>query len=210
MSEINQVTISGNLTKDVEVKQSKSGVSYARFRIANNHWDKEKNESTASFLNVVAFGKNTKLLQVKGKKGQQILVTGRLDSQIWEDNKGIKRETVTITAFDIELIEKVKLNQNADDRQKTGLQVENEPKNEVVMDPKGDKYLAAVNAGIKLIDLTNNSGSQPSQQSTVQQQSLIQPEDSQSSSATNDAAAEDPFENQDSLDVDIDESDIPF
>lgn len=200
MSEINQVTISGNLTKDVEVKQSKSGVSYARFRIANNHWDKEKNESTASFLNVVAFGKNTKLLQVKGKKGQQILVTGRLDSQIWEDNNGVKRETVTITAFAIELIEKVKLTPNVpddspnvpDDRQKTGLQVEKQPA------PK------------TMQPVSNQTNLQPSPQSTTPQQASTQSEDGQSETITGDAVAEDPFENQDSLDVDIDESDIPF
>lgn len=193
MSEINQVTISGNLTKDVEVKQSKSGVSYARFRIANNHWDKEKNESTASFLNVVAFGKNTKLLQVKGKKGQQILVTGRLDSQIWEDNNGVKRETVTITAFAIELIEKVKLTPNVpDDRQKTGLQVEKQPA------PK------------TMQPVSNQTNLQPSPQSTTPRQASTQSEDGQSETITGDAVAEDPFENQDSLDVDIDESDIPF
>lgn len=181
--ELDQVIVKGFITKDVEVKTSKSGNAYARFRIGCNHWDRDKQQSEASFFNVIAFGKNTDLLRAKGKKGQEIIVTGKLVSQTWKDVNGNTRETVSIKAFGIELIEKFKAVQEApDDRQKTGLEVQKEP---VSAAPISDK---------------------------PQHEQVTQSE--QSNGMTNISAAnqamEDPFANQDSLDIDLDESDIPF
>ena len=64
----------GNATKDAEKKVSKDGVSYLTFRIAAS-----KADDSATFYNVLVFGKYGDVLQEQITKGREIYVNGRLE-----------------------------------------------------------------------------------------------------------------------------------
>ena len=76
---INKVILLGNITKEPEVKKSKSGKKYARFTIALNEKDK------TTFVTCVAFEKTAELIENYFSKGSFIGVTGSLDIQKKDD-----------------------------------------------------------------------------------------------------------------------------
>ena len=76
---INKVILLGNITKEPEVKKSKSGKKYARFTIALNEKDK------ATFVACIAFEKTAELIEKYFSKGSFIGVTGSLDIQKKDD-----------------------------------------------------------------------------------------------------------------------------
>lgn len=76
---INNVVLLGNITKEPEVKKSKSGKKYARFTIALNGRDK------TTFVPCVAFEKTAELIENYFTQGSFIGVTGSLDIQKKDD-----------------------------------------------------------------------------------------------------------------------------
>ena len=70
---INKVILLGNITKEPEVKKSKSGKKYARFTIALNEKDK------TTFVPCVAFEKTAEIIENYFAQGSFIGVTGSLD-----------------------------------------------------------------------------------------------------------------------------------
>lgn len=98
MSDINQVTIVGRLTRDPELRQTQGGTSYAKFSLACGRTYKvgdDKKEET-SFLNCVAWGRPGEVIAQYCKKGKRLGVTGRLQQQSWTDSDGNKRQSVDI------------------------------------------------------------------------------------------------------------------
>ena len=99
---MNTVQILGNLTKDVEVRYTKSGKAVATFTVAasNTYIDSngETKEQTA-FINCVAWGKQGELLQ-QYRKGDRLFVEGRLQTRSYETQDGQKRYvTEVVTNF---------------------------------------------------------------------------------------------------------------
>lgn len=84
---LNQATIVGRMVKDPEVKSLPSGAAVAGFSVATSRvWkgsDGKKNEDT-EFHNCVAFGKTAEIIGQYVKKGQLILITGRIQTRSWE------------------------------------------------------------------------------------------------------------------------------
>ena len=97
---MNSVQILGNLTKDVEVRYTKSGKAVATFTIAasNTYIDSngETKEQTA-FINCVAWGKQGELLQ-QYRKGDRLFVEGRLQTRSYETQDGQKRYVTEVVA----------------------------------------------------------------------------------------------------------------
>ena len=97
---MNTVQILGNLTKDVEVRYTKSGKAVATFTVAasNTYIDSngETKEQTA-FINCVAWGKQGELLQ-QYRKGNRLFVEGRLQTRSYEAQDGQKRYVTEVVA----------------------------------------------------------------------------------------------------------------
>ena len=97
---MNSVQILGNLTKDVEVRYTKSGKAVATFTVAasNTYIDSngETKEQTA-FINCVAWGKQGELLQ-QYRKGNRLFVEGRLQTRSYEAQDGQKRYVTEVVA----------------------------------------------------------------------------------------------------------------
>lgn len=105
---INRVVLTGNLTRDAELKQTSGGMAIVKIRLAVN--DRRKNASTGqwedspNFIDVVIFGSRGEALSRFLSKGKQIAVEGKLRWSEWESQAGEKRSKVEVVADDIELL----------------------------------------------------------------------------------------------------------
>ena len=106
---INRVTVTGNLTRNPELKTTQSGTAVLNIGIAVN--DRRKNQLTGewedapNFFTVVAFGNRAEALAKHLRKGSKIAVDGKLRYRAWEAQDGSKRSTVEIVADDIEFMD---------------------------------------------------------------------------------------------------------
>lgn len=109
MSDLNQVIISGRLTRDASLKTLSSGSSVAELSIASNRiWNDRngnKQEETV-FVDVDLWGKQAEYFGNNLKKGDYVMVTGRLRRESWETD-GQKRSKLSLRADKIDLPPKV-------------------------------------------------------------------------------------------------------
>ncbi|HEU0080865.1 MAG TPA: single-stranded DNA-binding protein [Candidatus Paceibacterota bacterium] len=99
---LNKALIVGNLTRDPELKALPSGMQVASLSIATNRvWkDKEgKRQESTDFHNVVVFGRQAETSAQYLKKGQQVMVEGRIQTRSWDDkSSGEKKYRTEIVA----------------------------------------------------------------------------------------------------------------
>lgn len=96
--------IHGRLTRDVELKEykTKKGDSgqVARFSIAaDNHYGAG---TETSFYDCVLFGKKAEAINKFCSKGSEIVVTGYLEQEEYEDKEGKKKRTWKLSVNDFE------------------------------------------------------------------------------------------------------------
>jgi len=103
VANINRVTITGNLTRDPELRALPSGMSVCELGVAVNH--RRKDNATdqwieePNYFNVVVFGAQGDNCANYLSKGRPVAVDGRLRWSSWEDkNGGGKRSKVEIVA----------------------------------------------------------------------------------------------------------------
>lgn len=86
---MNIITIKGRLTRDPEQKQTQTGTSVAKFAVAvNRKFEKEK----AEFFNCTAFGKTADFVIKYFSKGQEIVLSGRMENDKYQDKTGNNRD----------------------------------------------------------------------------------------------------------------------
>ena len=106
---INCVTISGNLTRDAEVRQTAGGTNVIKFGIAVN--ERKKNGSTgqwedcANFVDVTQFMTDAQMQAFFHgyEKGARAVVHGKLHYNAWEKD-GQKRSKIEVVADVVEVI----------------------------------------------------------------------------------------------------------
>jgi len=103
---MNVVIISGNLTKEPQLRQTQGGTSVLNFSMAVN--DRRKNSQTgewedaAQFVDCVMFGKRADSLSRILHKGSRVHVEGKLSYNSWEKD-GQRRSKLEVIAEDVEL-----------------------------------------------------------------------------------------------------------
>ena len=106
---MNLVEIIGNITKDIELKETSTGVKYTRFSIAVNRPTKNENgEYDTDFFNVVAWRKTAEHISNYFGKGRKIAIVGRLQQNKYTDKDGVERTSVEIVANETYFIDKKK------------------------------------------------------------------------------------------------------
>ena len=89
-----QATIIGNLTKDIELRYTASGMAIGNTAIAASHKfnaaNGEKREETC-FIDVTFMGKSAEIANQYLSKGSRIFIEGRLKFDRWTDNNGQNR-----------------------------------------------------------------------------------------------------------------------
>ena len=83
---MNKVELLGRLTKDPEIRYTQNNTMVASFTLAVNRRFKKEGEQEADFINCVAWKNTADLINKYFKKGQQILVDGRIQTRSYEDN----------------------------------------------------------------------------------------------------------------------------
>ena len=81
---MNCVQLMGRLTKDPEINYGKNDISIVRFTLAVNKRVKKGEEKTADFIFCKAFGKTAEFINNYFKKGQQVVVVGRISTGSYE------------------------------------------------------------------------------------------------------------------------------
>jgi single-strand DNA-binding protein len=72
---MNKFIISGNITKEIELKYSQAGKAYAKFTVAvRRKFDREKSD----FFNVTVFGKQAENVANFLDKGSKVLIEGEV------------------------------------------------------------------------------------------------------------------------------------
>lgn len=104
---INSVVISGNLTRDPELRSTNGGSQILNFSMAVN--DRRKNpqsgewEDVPNFIDVVVFGNRAESLNKFLTKGMKVSVSGRLHQNRWQAKDGTNRSKIEVIASEVEL-----------------------------------------------------------------------------------------------------------
>jgi single-strand DNA-binding protein len=106
-SNINRVVITGNLTRDPELRALPSGNSVCSMRIASNSRRKGQDgnwEDKPNYFDVTVWGAQGENCARFLSKGRPICVDGRLDWREFTDNQGNKRQAVEIVADTVQFL----------------------------------------------------------------------------------------------------------
>lgn len=101
----NTVTLSGNLTRDPEIRYTRDGNASASFGLAvNRRWQTRGSddwEESTSFFDVVCWRDIAENVALSLVKGARVVVTGRLEQRTWENDEGERRSRVDLVADDV-------------------------------------------------------------------------------------------------------------
>ena len=100
MRDIATTTLSGNLTRDVELRQLPSGADVARLRIATTTRRRNGEEwvDKTNYFTIEVFGAQARACAQYLAKGSRVLVDAEPDWREWTDQQNSKREAVTFKA----------------------------------------------------------------------------------------------------------------
>jgi len=107
--DLNKVQIIGNITQDIELKQTPNGQNVCSFSIATNRsWTDASGtkQEQAEFHNIVMWWK---LAEISGQylnKGKKIYVEGRLQTRNWEAQDGSKRYRTEIVGENMIMLDR--------------------------------------------------------------------------------------------------------
>jgi single-strand DNA-binding protein len=102
MVSFNRVIQAGNLTRDPELRYTNDGVPVCSFGIAVNRVRSKNDE--VDFFNVTAWRELGEVVANWKKKGDPVLVEGRLQYRTWEAQDGSKRSAVDIVADTVQFL----------------------------------------------------------------------------------------------------------
>ena len=105
---VNKVFLMGNLTRDVELKQTPSNQAVASIGIATNRRyrtrDGEDREET-TFVDCEAWGRTAEVMSQYLCKGRPVFIEGRLKLDEWEDREGNKRSKLRVVIDNFQFVD---------------------------------------------------------------------------------------------------------
>ena len=109
---MNKIILIGRISKDLELKTTASGKEYCNFSLAVNRDRQVDGQPDADFFNCTVWGKQAENLVNYQKKGNKIMVEGKLQNSTYEDQQGQKRYSTSIMVEHIEYLEKKNFDTN--------------------------------------------------------------------------------------------------
>ena len=103
---MNKVILIGRLTKDVELRYTQTNnTAVASFSHAvNRKFVKPGEERQADFFNIIAWNKLAENISKYLFKGNQVAISGRLETRSWDDPNGLKHYVTEVIAEEIDFI----------------------------------------------------------------------------------------------------------
>src|SRR3712207_7316305 len=120
MVSFNRVVLAGNLTRDPELRFTQEGVPVASFSIAVNRV-RSKSEAAVDFFNVSCWRELGETVANYKKKGDPILVEGRLKYRTWQAPDGTKRSAVDVVADRVQFLSRAQNPQAQNNPQAAGV-----------------------------------------------------------------------------------------
>jgi len=106
-SNVNVVVVTGNLTRDPELRHLGSGTAVCKLRVAVNSRRKDQSGNWVdkpNYFDVTVWGAQGENCANYLAKGRPVAVEGRLDWREWEDQGGNKRQSVEIIANSVQFL----------------------------------------------------------------------------------------------------------
>lgn len=102
---MNKILLMGRLTKDPELRYTQGGTAVASFTLAvNRSFANQNGEREADFINCVAWQKAAEFVSQHFKKGQQMVLEGRLQVRSYDDNNGQRRWVTEVVTEKVEFV----------------------------------------------------------------------------------------------------------
>ena len=107
-SNVNVVVITGNLTRDPELRSTGGGTSICKLRVAVNSRRKDGQSGEwidkPNYFDVTVWGAQGENCANYLSKGRPVAIEGRLDWREWDDQSGNKRQSVEIIANSVQFL----------------------------------------------------------------------------------------------------------
>lgn len=107
MSSYNRVILMGNLTRDPELRYTPAGTAVAKMGMAMNRKYRGKDEQLkeeVTFVDVTSFGKQAEIATKYLKKGNGVLIGGRLHFSKWQTTAGENRQKLEVISDDLQFL----------------------------------------------------------------------------------------------------------
>jgi single-strand DNA-binding protein len=104
---INRVIVTGNLTRDPELRNLPSGTAVCKLRIAVNSRRKDQSGEWVdkpNYFDVTVWGAQGENCATYLSKGRPVAIDGRLEWREWETQEGGKRQAVEIIADSVQFL----------------------------------------------------------------------------------------------------------
>lgn len=103
---LNNVAICGRITKDIEIRQTNNGKSFARFCVAveRENFDSSA-EKVSDFINVTAWEKTAEFVGKYFAKGSAIYVEGKIQTGSYTNKDGVTVYTTDVKATKVKFAE---------------------------------------------------------------------------------------------------------
>lgn len=101
---MNKVLLTGNITKDTELRTTQNGTSYCQFTIALNGRKNADGERRVDFIDCVSWGKTAELIAKYTNKGNKLGVIGELQKDEYTGKGGAKRYVTKVNVQEVEFL----------------------------------------------------------------------------------------------------------
>lgn len=125
---MNSINLIGNLTRDFDLKYSKSGTAYVTGGIAvQRKFKNQSGEYESDFINLKAFGKTAEMLANHFSKGSKIGISGSLQTGSYENQQGQRVYTSDVMVEQVTFVERKNNSQGNYQKNHNKPQVNNDP-----------------------------------------------------------------------------------
>ena len=104
---INRVVLTGNLTRDPELRHLNTGTAVCSLRLAVNTRRKDQSGQWVdkpNYFDITVWGQQGENVAQYCAKGRPIAVDGRLEWREWQDQQGNKRQSVEVVADSVQFL----------------------------------------------------------------------------------------------------------
>lgn len=103
---MNNVSLIGRITKDIELRTTESGIAAVSMFIAiDNGKDKEGNDRPADFPKIYVYEKQAENVNKYCHKGSLVGITGRIKTRSWDKDDGSKGYETYVAASRVQFLD---------------------------------------------------------------------------------------------------------
>jgi single-strand DNA-binding protein len=107
MASFNKIVIVGYLGRDPEIRYTPQGTAVCNFTVATTEKRKDRGgeaQDVTTWFRIAAWGRQAEVANQYLTKGKQVYVEGRLRQEEYTDRDGARRQTLEVTATDIQFL----------------------------------------------------------------------------------------------------------